>query len=51
MIYGEVVQRWRLSRGAKLLKWPRAAMEQWGGWFLTGLFAVILVWEEVSACE
>lgn len=23
------------------------AVEQWGGWFLFGLFAAILVWEEV----
>lgn len=23
MIYGELVQRWRLSTGARLLKWPR----------------------------
>ena len=22
MIYGELVQRWRLSKGVKLLKWP-----------------------------
>ena len=47
MIYGEVVQRWRVASGAKLMKWPRAAMEAWGGWFLFGLFAAILVWEEV----
>lgn len=26
-IYGELVQRWRLSTGAKLLKWPREQME------------------------
>lgn len=25
--------------------WP--AVEEWGGWFLFGLFAAILVWEEV----
>ena len=23
MIYGELVQKWRLASGAKLLKWPR----------------------------
>lgn len=22
MIYGELVQRWRLSKGVRLLKWP-----------------------------
>ena len=44
MIYGEIVQRWRESRGARLLKWPRDALERWGGWFLFGLFAAILVW-------
>jgi hypothetical protein len=38
------VQRWRESRGAKLMKWPREAMEEWGGWFLFGLFAAILIW-------
>lgn len=47
MIYGEIVQRWRMSQGAKLMKWPRDAMESYGGWFLFGLFAGILVWEEV----
>ena len=47
MIYGEIVQAWRKSRGAKLLKWPREAMDQWGPWFLFALFAAILVWEEV----
>ncbi|KAK9803256.1 hypothetical protein WJX72_000197 [[Myrmecia] bisecta] len=48
MIYGEVVQRWRLSQGAKLLKWPNTLSEKWGPWFLFGLFAAILVWEEVG---
>lgn len=24
-----------------------SAVERWGGWFLFGLFAAILVWEEV----
>lgn len=41
---GEIVQRWREATGAKLLKWPRDALERWGGWFLFGLFAAILVW-------
>lgn len=47
MIYGEVVQRWRLAQGAVLAKWPRESIEGWGPWFLFALFAVILVWEEV----
>ncbi|KAI8465837.1 MAG: cyclic nucleotide-binding protein [Monoraphidium minutum] len=47
MIYGEIVQRWRESSGVTLKKWPRDAMEKWGGWFLWGLFAAILIWEEV----
>ena len=25
MIYGEVVQKWRLAKGATLRKWPHAA--------------------------
>ena len=47
MIYGELVQRWRESNGVKLLKWPREQLEKYGPWFLFGLFAAILVWEEV----
>ena len=47
MIYGELVQAWRKSSGAKLMKWPRETMDKWGAWFLYGMFAVILVWEEV----
>lgn len=47
MIYGEVVQKWRLATGATLRKWPHAAAEQWGGWFLLALFGAILTWEEV----
>ena len=27
--------------------WLCTAVERWGGWFLFGLFAAILVWEEV----
>lgn len=45
MIYGELVQHWRIASGATLLKWPREAMDKWGAWFLFGMFAVILVWE------
>ncbi|KAK9840711.1 hypothetical protein WJX84_002965 [Apatococcus fuscideae] len=47
MIYGEVVQRWRLAQGAVLKKWPRQLSQQWGPWFLFALFLAILVWEEV----
>jgi polyferredoxin len=46
MIYGEIVQRWQTSRGVKLMKWPRDILDRWGAWFLFGLFALILVWEE-----
>lgn len=45
MIYGELVQRWRISQGVVLRKWPKN-MDAWGPWFLFGLFAAILVWEE-----
>ncbi|PSC73341.1 ATPase AAA [Micractinium conductrix] len=47
MITGELVQRWRISRGAELLKWPREQLDQWGAWSLFAMFAAILVWEEV----
>lgn len=47
MIYGEIVQSIRKAFGAKLLKWPKETMDTYGAWFLFGLFAVILVWEEV----
>ncbi len=48
MIYGEVTQKlslWLFPR--QLKKWPRQTAEKWGGWFLFGLFALILIWEEV----
>lgn len=47
MIFGELTQRWQLSRGVVLRKWPHAQVDAWGGWFLFALFAAILVWEEV----
>jgi transcriptional regulator with AAA-type ATPase domain/NAD-dependent dihydropyrimidine dehydrogenase PreA subunit len=52
MIYGEVTQKLRqwLFPG-QLQPWPRQAAERWGGWFLFGLFALILVWEEVWNLE
>jgi transcriptional regulator with AAA-type ATPase domain/NAD-dependent dihydropyrimidine dehydrogenase PreA subunit len=48
MIYGEITQKislWLFPR--QLKKWPRQSAEKWGGWFLFGLFALILIWEEV----
>lgn len=47
MIYGELVQQWRLATGGVLRKWPREFMDKWGAWFLFGMFAAILIWEEV----
>jgi polyferredoxin len=48
MIYGEVTQKlslWLFPR--QLKKWPREKADKWGGWFIFGLFALILLWEEV----
>jgi transcriptional regulator with AAA-type ATPase domain/NAD-dependent dihydropyrimidine dehydrogenase PreA subunit len=52
MIYGELTQKlslWLYPR--KLLPWPRQEAERWGGWFLFGLFALILLWEELWDLE
>lgn len=52
MIYGEVVQKlslWLVPR--QLKSWPRQAAEQWGGWFLYGLFMLIFLWEELWNLE
>lgn len=52
MIYGEIAQKlslWLYPR--KLLPWPRQAAEEVGGWFLFGLFALILLWEELWHLE
>ncbi|MGB7414570.1 MAG: 4Fe-4S binding protein, partial [Thermosynechococcaceae cyanobacterium] len=52
MIYGEVVQKlslWLVPR--QLKSWPRQAAEQWGGWFLYGLFVLIFLWEELWHLE
>lgn len=52
MIYGEITQKlslWLFPR--QLKKWPRHSAEQWGGWFLFGLFALILLWEELWNLE
>ena len=52
MIYGEVTQTiaQRLFPGS-LQRWPRQAADRWGGWFMYGLFALILIWEEVWNLE
>ncbi|HEY9647312.1 MAG TPA: sigma 54-interacting transcriptional regulator, partial [Chroococcidiopsis sp.] len=52
MIYGEITQKlslWLFPR--KLLPWARPQAEKWGGWFLFGLFALILLWEELWHLE
>jgi len=52
MIYGEVTQKltqWLFP--GSLQRWPRQLAERWGGWFLYGLFALILIWEEVWELE
>jgi transcriptional regulator with AAA-type ATPase domain/NAD-dependent dihydropyrimidine dehydrogenase PreA subunit len=52
MIYGEITQKlslWLFPR--QLKKWPRQSADKWGGWFLFGLFALILLWEEVWDLE
>jgi transcriptional regulator with AAA-type ATPase domain/NAD-dependent dihydropyrimidine dehydrogenase PreA subunit len=48
MIYGELIQKISLKFFPRQLqKWPRKFADRWGGWFLFGLFALILIWEEV----
>ncbi|MFN5516092.1 MAG: cyclic nucleotide-binding domain-containing protein [Cyanobacteriota bacterium] len=48
MIYGEITQKLRLWLIPQpLQKWPRPQAEAYGGWFLFGLFALILLWEEL----
>ena len=52
MIYGEITQKLSLILFPRQLKkWPRNAAEQWGGWFLYALFALILLWEELWDLE
>lgn len=52
MIYGEITQKLSLILWPRSLKkWPRQSAEQWGGWFLFGLFALILLWEELWNLE
>jgi len=48
MIYGEALQTLSLKLWPRPLKrWPREEADRWGGWFLFGLFALILLWEEL----
>ncbi len=52
MIYGELTQKlslWLFPR--QLKKWPRQTADKWGGWFLFGFFALILLWEELWDLE
>lgn len=52
MIYGELMQTISLKLWPRqLMPWPRQAAERWGGWFLFGLFALILLWEELWNLE
>lgn len=52
MIYGEITQKLSLLLFPRTLKrWPRQQADQWGGWFLFSLFALILIWEEVWQLE
>ena len=52
MIYGEVTQKLSLILFPRQLKkWSRNSAEKWGGWFLFGLFALILLWEELWNLE
>lgn len=52
MIYGEITQKLSLILFPRQLKkWPRNMAEPWGGWFLFGLFALILLWEELWNLE
>lgn len=52
MICGELLQKlslWLVPR--QLRQWPRQQAEQWGGWFLFGLFTLIFLWEELWNLE
>ncbi|HEY9622707.1 MAG TPA: sigma 54-interacting transcriptional regulator, partial [Crinalium sp.] len=52
MIYGELVQTISLKLfPRKLLPWSRVQAEQFGGWFVFGLFTLILLWEELWNLE
>lgn len=52
MIYGEIAQK--ISQKffpGTLRAWPRQVANQVGGWFLFGLFSLILLWEELWHLE
>ncbi|HEY9616931.1 MAG TPA: sigma 54-interacting transcriptional regulator [Microcoleaceae cyanobacterium] len=52
MIYGELAQKislWLYPR--QLQPWPRQQAEKAGGWFLFGLFTLIVLWEELWNLE
>jgi transcriptional regulator with AAA-type ATPase domain/NAD-dependent dihydropyrimidine dehydrogenase PreA subunit len=52
MIYGELVQKLSLQWFPRQLRsWQRQEAERYGGWFLFGLFALILLWEELWNLE
>lgn len=52
MIYGEAMQWLSLKLWPRSLKrWPRQEADRWGGWFLFGLFALILLWEDLWDLE
>lgn len=52
MIYGELAQTISLKLFPRQLQsWPRQEAERWGGWFLFGLFTLILLWEELWNLE
>lgn len=52
MIYGEIAQKLSLKLFPRqLLPWARNPAERWGGWFLFGMFALILLWEELWNLE
>ncbi|MBE9179887.1 sigma 54-interacting transcriptional regulator [Oculatella sp. LEGE 06141] len=52
MIYGELAQFVSLKLFPRQLQtWPRQQAEKWGGWFLFGLFTLILLWEELWNLE
>ncbi len=52
MIYGELSQKLSLRWWPRQLRtWPRQEAERWGGWFMFGLFTLILLWEELWNLE
>ncbi len=52
MVYGEIAQKLSLKAYPNSLRpWPRKQADRWGGWFLFGLFALILLWEELWHLE